>query len=442
MTLASFSRRGALLACVASTFWLASCGGSDSDTGTTHMRALNLTSDLASVDLFTDDVSRFSGVATDVVTASTDFTSGSYTVKVKRTGDGAALLTGSYSVAQDQHYTAVVWGRETALRLSTLPEDEDTANITTGNSRVRLFNATVDTGTVDVFLTASNTNLAEAAATQGSLTSGSLAGYRDISTGTYRLRVTGEKNPNDVRLDIPAVTLNEKTYNTIVLTAGAGGVLVNGTLIVQQGAVTALKGNKARVRLAVGVNDGANVSATVGGATVSGSVASPRVGGYVLVNAGTAELVVRVNGAVVSTSSRSFADGGDYTVLAYGTEAATQVSLLADDNRLPSTASRAKVRLVNGALGESPMTLALDFQPLQPSDIALGLGSSYYAADSTTATRIEISSLTATSPLFTQVGTADGKLLQSQGVYTVFMLGGAKDSANLPLTTGVFRRDR
>ena len=210
--------------------WLASCGGSSSDTGTTHMRALNLTSDLASVDLFTDDVSRFSGVATDVVSASTDFTSGSYTVKVKRTGDGSALLTGTYSVAKDQHYTAVVWGRETALRLSTLPEDEDTANITTGNSRVRLFNATVDTGTVDVFLTASNTNLAEAAATQGSLTSGSLAGYRDISTGTYRLRVTGEKNPNDVRLDIPAVTLNEKTYNTIVLTAGAGGVLVNGTL--------------------------------------------------------------------------------------------------------------------------------------------------------------------------------------------------------------------
>jgi hypothetical protein len=190
------------------------------------------------------------------------------------------------------------------------------------------------------------------------------------------------------------------------------------------------------VRLAAGVNDAANVSATVAGVTVSGSVASPRVGGYVLVDAGTADLTVRVNGAVVSTTPRTFADGGDYTVLAYGTNAATTVALLADDNRLPSTATRAKVRLVNGTLGESPMTLSLDFQPLQPSDITVGNASSYYAADSTTATRIEISSLTATTPLFTQVGTTDGKLLQSQGVYTVFMLGGKATSE------GVFRRDR
>ena len=437
MTLASFSRRSALLACVASSFWLAGCGGSNSsNSGAAHMRAINLTGDLASVDIYSDDTKRFSAVLTDGITPAIDIDSGSYALKVKRAGEGAALLTGTYSVSKDLHYTAVVWGRETALRLSTLPEDEDAANITTGNSRVRLFNATVDTGTVDVFLTASTTNLAEAAPTQGSLTSGSLAGYRDISTGTYRLRVTGEKNPNDVRLDIPAITLDEKKFNTIVITAGAGGVLVNGTLIVQQGAVTTLKGNKARVRLAAGVNDAANVSATVGNTTVSGSVSSPRVGGYVLVDAGTAELTVRVNGAVVSTTSRSFADGGDYTVLAYGTNAATQVSLLADDNRLPSAAARAKVRRVNGTLGESAMSLSLDFQPLQPSDITVGNASSYYAADSTTATRIEISSLTATSPLFTQVGTTDGKLLQSQGVYTVFMLGGKVASE------GVFRRDR
>ncbi|MBP6765309.1 MAG: DUF4397 domain-containing protein [Rubrivivax sp.] len=436
MTLASFSRRGALLACVASSFWLAGCGGSDSGSGSAQIRALNLTGDLASVDIYADDVKTFSAVQTDTLSASVGLDSDSYTLKVKRAGEGSALLTGTYTIAEDQHYTAVVWGRETALRLSTLPEDEDAADITAGNARVRLFNATVDTGTVDVFLTATNVNLADAAATQGSLTSGSLAGYRDISTGTYRLRITGEKNPNDVRLDIPAVTLNEKTFNTIVITAGAGGVLVNGTLIVQQGAVTAFKGNKARVRLAAGVNDAANVSATVGSTTVSGSVSSPRVGGYVLVDAGTADLTVRVNGVATSVTSRTFADGGDYTVLAYGTSAATQVSLLADDNRLPSTTARAKVRLVNGTLGESPMTLSLDYQPLQPSDITVGNASTYYAADSTTATRIEISSLTSTEPLFFTVAATDGKLLQSQGVYTVFMLGGKAASE------GVFRRDR
>ncbi len=439
MISAALSRRLALVSLCASALWLAACGGSSggSDSGTAQVRGLNLTSDLASIDLYTDDTKQFSALATDVLSSNVGIGSATYTLKVKKAGDGSTLFSGSYALSKDQHYTAIVWGRETALRVSTLPEDESTDSITTGNARIRIFNATVDTGTVDVFLTAADTNLAEAAATQGSLTSGTLAGYRDISAGTYRLRVTGEKNPNDVRLDIPAVTLAEKKYSTLVITAGAGGVLVNGTLIQQQGTATALKGNKARVRLAAGVGTaGATVSASVGSTTVSGSVASPRVGGYVLVNAGTAELTVRVNGNVASTSSRTFADGGDYTVLAYGTEASPKVSLLADDNRLPSATTRAKVRLVHGAEGESPITLALDFQPLQPSDIVLGAGSSYYAADSTTATRLEVTSLTATQPLFTQVGTTDGKLLQSQGVYTVFMLGG-KAAAE-----GVFRRDR
>jgi hypothetical protein len=273
--------------------------------------------------------------------------------------------------------------------------------------------------------------------TQGALSSGTLAGFREISAGTYRLRVTGLQNPNDVRLDIPAITLTPGTYGTLVITAGAGGVLVNGTLIVQQGAVTSLKGRKARVRLAAGVADSAAVSATVGSTTISGAVASPRVGGYVLIDSGTANVTVRVNGTVASTTSQTFDDGGDYTVMAYGAAAAPQVAMLFDDNRLPSTATRAKVRVVNGIYDAGVLTLSLDYQPLQPSDIAVGVASDYYAADSTTAGRIEISSLTATQPLFTQVPSATTtRLLDPQGVYSVFLLG----SQSAPY--GVFRKDR
>ncbi len=445
MTSAFLSRRLAriaLFAAVSTSMLLAACGGgSSSDGGQTTVRALNLTSDLASVDLYTSDTKRFSAQVIDAVSDSINFDANTYTVNVKRAGDGTTLFTSSYALSKDKHYTAVVWGRETSLRLSTLPEDENVDEITTGNTRVRVFNATTDTGTVDIYLTTTTASLSDTAVTQGALGSGVLSGFRDISAGTYRLRVTGEKNPNDVRLDIAAITLGDKKYATLVITAGAGGVLVNGTLIQQQGAATALKNGKVRVRLAAGVNDTASVSATVGGVTVSGAVASPRVGGYVLVNAGTADLTVRVGGAVASTTARSFAEGGDYTVLAYGTAAVPQVRLLADDNRLPSTTTRAKVRLVNGVAASGPLTLSLDYQPLQPSDIDVGVASSYYAADATSASRIEVTSLTATASLFTQTGTTIDKLLQNQGVYTVFMLGGAT-SAGAQTPTGVFRRDR
>ena len=436
MTPAFSSRRLALLAALASSVLLAACGGGGGGDGpgNTNLRAINLTTDLPSLDLFTGDTRRFTALVTDTVAASVSLEANTYTLNVKKAGDGATLLTGSYTLAKDQNYTAVVWGTETALRVSTLPENENTGDIAAGNTRVRFFNATTDTGTVDVFITKSTSNLGAVLPTQARLTSGSLSGFRDLSQGTYRLVVTGEGNPNDVRLDIPSITLKEKSYATLVLTAGASGVLVNGTLIEQQGTTVALKNGKARVRLAAGVNDAATVAATVGSVTVSGAVASPRVGGYVLVSAGTANLNVRVNGGAPITITQAFAEGGDYTVLAHGTAAAPTVKLLSDDNRLPSVNTRAKVRLVNGLQGAGPLTLSLDYQPLQPSDIGVGEASIYYTADSVTASRIEISSLTAS--LFTKSGTTSEKLLLPQSVYTVFVLGGSATPF------GEFRRDR
>ena len=168
------------------------------------------TADLPSIDLYTDTTKQFSAVATDALGSYSGVGAATYTLKVNRAGDGTTLLSGSYTLSKDQHYTAVVWGRETALRLSTLPEDEDNNNITTGNSRLRIFNATTDTGALDVFITSSTADIGETSPTQGALASGSLSGFRDLSAGTYRLRVTGVGGPNDGRLDVPAFIPEEQ----------------------------------------------------------------------------------------------------------------------------------------------------------------------------------------------------------------------------------------
>jgi hypothetical protein len=132
MISAALSRRLALLTFCASALGLAwlwrRCSGSDA--GTAQIRALNLTADLPSIDLYTDTTKQFSAVATDALGSYSGVGAATYTLKVNRAGDGATLLSGSYTLSKDQHYTAVVWGRETALRLSTLPEDEDNNNIT------------------------------------------------------------------------------------------------------------------------------------------------------------------------------------------------------------------------------------------------------------------------------------------------------------------------
>ena len=436
MTSAPLSRRLALLAALTSSLILAACGGSGGGggNGSTNVRALNLTSDLPSVDIFTGDTKRFSAANTDALTTSTSFEANTYTMNVKAAGDGATLLTGSYSLAKDANYTAIVWGRQTALRLTTLPEDENTADIASGNTRVRMFNATTDTGSLDIFLTAATADLGETAATQGALAAGSLSGFREISQGTYRLRVTGAGDPNDLRLDIPSITLGDKKFATLVLTAGSGGVLVNGTLVEQKGAATTLKNTKARVRMVASVDNAGNVSATLGGATLVGSLRSPSVGPYALVNAGSSDLTVRVNGSVVASGARTFAAGADYTVMTYGAPAAGKLVVITDDNRLPSSNTRVKVRLINGINGADPLTLSVDFLALA-SDVAPGAVSGYATANSNSSVQLQVTSATASEPLYQTTTTTPFNLV-GQGVYTVFMLSGNT------APTGIPRRER
>jgi hypothetical protein len=436
MTSASYSRRLALLATIASSLVLAACGGSSgSSSGQTSVRALNLTSDLATLDLYAGDTKLFAGVATDALTTTSAVDANTYTLNVKNSGDGATLLTGSYSLSKDAHYTAVVWGRQTALRLSTLPEDEDPVNITdANNTRVRMFNATTDTGALDVYITAPTADLGETAATQSLLAAGGLSGFREISQGTYRLRVTGAGDPNDLRLDIASITLAAKKFNTIVFTGGAGGVLVNGTLVEQQGAVKALKNTKARVRVVASVDAGGNVASTFGTTTLVGSLRSPSVGPYALVDAGAGTLTMRINGVAYSTTAQTFAAGADYTVMAYGSAAAGQLLLLTDDNRLPSTTTRVKVRLVNGIAGSDPLTLSVDYLALA-SNVLAGAASTYATANSNSSVQLQVTSATASDPLYQTTSTTPFNLV-GQGVYTVFMLSGNTTP------TGIPRRER
>jgi hypothetical protein len=429
---AALSRRLALLSLCASALGLAACGGgSSSDAGTAQLRALNLTADLPSIDLYTDTTKQFSAVATDALGSYSGVGAATYTLKVNRAGDGTTLLSGSYTLSKDQHYTAVVWGRETALRLSTLPEDEDNNNITTGNSRLRIFNATTDTGALDVFVTSSTADIGETSPTQGALASGSLSGFRDLSAGTYRLRVTGVGDPNDVRLDVPAFTLADKKHNTLILTAGGSGVLVNGTQLEQQSTGTSLKNTKARVRVVASMNAAGNVAVSVGGTTLVGGLRSPSVGPYALVNAGNLNLTVRVNGNVISDATQSFVAGNDYTLMTYGLEGAGQVKVLADDNRLPSSTSRVKVRLVHGLAGVDPLTLSVDYLALATDQLS-GAASAYATTNAANSVRIDVTSASAPAALYS----ATEVNLQGQGVYTVFMLGGNA------APTGVIRKER
>jgi hypothetical protein len=436
MTRSPFARRGLLAALlVGSMAWLAACGGGDDDngseSGTAQWRVLNLNGEVASVDVYTGTDQRFTNVTLDTKTAYSGINSGSHTVSVRTAGSSTSLMSGAYSLSKDLQYTGIVWGRGSAVRFSTLPENEDNNAISTGATRVRIFNANTDAGAFDVYLTV-NTPLDQLGNTTPingttSVAAGALGGFRELAPNTYQLRVTAGGKPNDVRLDA-TLTVPDKVHSTLILNAGTGGALVNAALLVQRGDLTVVKNTKARLRVAAGVENNTVVSSVASGSTTPVDLRSPSYTSYRLVDAGTVTVTV----AGQTTTTAALAAGGDYTVIAYGTPGAATVKLFTDDNHLPATGS-ARVRLYNGAASTGPLKLNIGLAELL-SDVSVGAMQSVTTSLITTASTVTVSS--GFQALFSQED-----VVLPYGVYTVYMLGGNVENG-APKPAGAIFQDR
>lgn len=411
---------------------LSGCGGSGGDDGTASIRLVNLTTSPSTFDLVDADeeATLASAVAADQASSRASVGGGETGFELRRAGNDAAVVTASWSLTADTKYTAIAYGAEGSLKMAMLEEDEDTPDA--GKARLRLYNTSADSGSLDLYLTDSDTALEDAAITATVSASGA-SSFVTLAPGTYRLRLTASGDTTDLRLDLPSVTVGDRSVVTLVLTAGSGGVLVHAATLEQDGGVTAHRNTAARVRLAAGTTGNASIAAAIGGTSLASAQRSPSVGSYRLVPAGTGlALAAAVNGTALPASTVTLKAGGDYTLLVHGDAAAAQAALLADDNRLPTTTGYAKIRLVNAlAALEGGLTLNVDYSALA-IEVAPGAASDYASLAAATDVPLEVISPLSASPLYA-IAEAD---LTAKGVYTVFMLG----SSTAPY--GMLRKDR
>jgi hypothetical protein len=112
--------------------------------------------------------------------------------------------------------------------------------------------------------------------------------------------------------------------------------------------------------------------------------------------------------------------------------AGTTATLIADDNRLPSTSAYANVKLVNAmsALGD-PLTLNVNYTPVA-SAIALGSASSSTEVTAGTNTEIDTVDANTSTTLYSNTSAT----LTGSGVYDLFMFGNAGS------TVGALRTNR
>lgn len=411
-----FTRWASAIAMIG-TLALSACGsGSGSNDGNTNVRLLNASVGYPSLDLKVNDTKVGTGVNFGTVASYGSIGTGSNTSELLVAGTTTLLSTPSLSnLVKDGHYTLISFGNTGAMATRLLNESE--TEPTTGNTKLLTLNLSPDAGTVDVYVTAPGASLADATPTASSLVPGNGDAYRTITSGNYQIRVTSAGNKSDLRLDIPSVALDSAKVNTLILTSAAGGVMVNGLLLGQQGAVTKYENGLAKVRVISSLPRTATVSAKLNGTSVLNNAGSPAVTtGYsdITVTNGV-KVDWSVNGVAQTAKQVTLDRSAVYGMLIWGDAGAPQLTALKEDNALPTTLNTAKVRVLNGVAGLGNVALYVNASPVI-STVAPGSLSDSYLASTTSEVQFDVR---AGAPTVFTVK----KTLTAGKVYTILLSG-------------------
>lgn len=412
---------------------LTACGGSGG--GDASVRLVNASTGYSSLDLYVEDTKEASAVAYGAGSDFTSVSSGDVTTELAVSGSTTKLATTDRTLKKDTKYTILAYGWQSALKSVVLSESEDEA--TAGNTRLRVVNTATDAGAVDVYLTAEGDDLSAATPVAQSVASGSTSTLTSVEAGTYRLRITAAEDNTDVRLDVSGVVLSSKEVVSLVVTPSTGGVLVHAIQVVQGGSVKSFLNTKARARVVAAMSGGQTVTASAGLISLSNAAKSPAIKAYTLINAGSVSFNASVGGSSLATTTATVAGGQDVTLLVTGTSVGTaKVALVEDDNRLPTSSSKFKMRLIHASplLAAENLSLRLGLTDLV-SDQAWGGASAFATSTAATAGTLSVASLVSGSTVYS-LSVTDNNLI-AKSVYTVVVYDTAAGA-----TTATVMKDR
>jgi len=422
-------RQWAAAAAVIGSALLTACGGSSSDTA--DVRLVNASAGFSSLDLTIDSKSINTSVAYGTAGSYKGVDPSATTTQILN--NGTTVKSSTPTLTSGNKYSLIAYGWSGSMATTLLQESEDAPD--SGYAKLLVLNLATDAGALDIYVTSSSADLSAASPFATNISGGSGSGYITTTSGTYRIRITGVNDKTDLRLDIPTVALDSTKVQTLIITPTQGGVLVNAIMLVQQSTVTSYVGTNSRVRVVGGIPAGAKVSGTRDSTALLATSTTPAIGTYSTVASGTGVVNITVNGtAMTARSNDNLLAGYDYTYLVWGTAASPQVTLLTDDNRLPTTSGYAKFNVVNAVTGltDDGMTLLVD-DTAYLTGVLPGKNSLTSKVPASTSTTLG-SDLSIESPTLGVVLSNSSQVITSLGVYSVFLFGDTatvKDSSKV-----------
>ncbi|MDY0744759.1 DUF4397 domain-containing protein [Paucibacter sp. R3-3] len=366
----TFMKWAATAAVVAVTAFVSGCGGGGSDSNAA-IRLINASVGYSTLDLTVNGNTVGTGIAYGAASDYSNQNVNATTATIANNGTTVLAPTMS-SVSCPSRCSLVAYGWNGSIARTIIQENRDQP--AAGTSTLYLLNLAPDAGSLDFYLTASPT--AALTTPVASSVAGGTGAVTVQTIGTagsnYTLTITGAGQPNDVRLQVPSISLPALQTATFIATATSGGTLVNGMMAIQNGAVTNYLGTNARLRVVSGITGvnsttPSNVGAYRNALTLlDPALISPAIGDYTTVPPGSDPVTININGSPFTLPSQpTLASGGDYTLLLWGVPGNVQSKLIADDNRLPTTAGTAKFRLTNALTNQAGgLNLAVNYSPL------------------------------------------------------------------------------
>ena len=400
--------------------FLHGCGNDDAQKG--FVRIVNATTEYASLDLYTlnsdggNDLV-VSGTAANSASAYEGIDKGSYTFNVKSSTSAGAATPVTGTVSKEDHFTIVTYLTGSATKTQFLTDEETSP--ASGNTKFRVFNAaSSEASSVDVYLTSNPCNALTVTDTAfAAAQTGLQATYSQVTSQSWNVCVFPSGDKTTLLLDIPGLALKNQEIATLILTHTAGGVVLNGAVLDQQGSMTSYTSAISRVRVAADPTSGLT-TVTLNGTEITAAAAPQSISSYVTIPSAALTAAVTIDGVTTNvTTLPTAAAGRDYTLLVTGTSSNPTATLITDDNSVStSTTQTVKARVINGVnSGSGTVSATIDNKTVGTA--AFATASQYVTIPATTGTSTVQASIT------TNPASLTSQSFVTNGVYTVFIWG-------------------
>jgi Domain of unknown function (DUF4397) len=316
-------------------------------------------------------------VAFQAATAYQSYDNQTTSFAVYLTGSTTPLTTFSAALAGEQPYTMVVFGSQqypSASLYSEVPKAP-----TNGSIQFSVFNAAINNGFIDIYVTAPGADITQLNPNFGNISYNGVTLNLAFQPGTYQIQMT-PAGTKTVVYDSGGTVLTPNIALAFLAYSKGSGTLINAAVIQSQGptgildsAFTNLKVmNSASGVPAVNVTQGAfSVAANVGFGSATLTYTQGPMGPTVVNYEASA-----TPGAVIASVPTTLGAGTDNSTFIVGLPGSQQAYVLQDQNLLPGPGNNVRLRFVNASWNSNPVNIAINNTTLA-SNVAFPNASTY-----------------------------------------------------------------